>query len=305
MRSVRVAGGWSILFALVGAAAASGLTDVAVKADRVNLRAAPSLKSEVVGQVQMGDVLAAKSGLDGEWIEIVPPAGVALWVFGDLVKDGAVTVAKLRVRGGPGINYSPVGTLTQGQKVTLLGATGEWLKIAPPVDCSLWVSREYVAALSDGAAARPPSPSPGLPVAPAPAIRTPQEMIVPPPKPASSPWMVSKPSPPPIESAAPPAPLDVPPALEGQKLLALPSQGRRAEFSGTLSPAAPVWRRPSRYVLIQRDERGRVMPECYLLGNDAQLSTYVGRTLRVRGREYRLQGIPYPAIVLEEITLRN
>ncbi|GAV24237.1 N-acetylmuramoyl-L-alanine amidase [Carboxydothermus islandicus] len=40
-----------------------------------------------------------------------------------------VTASTLNVRSGPGINYAKIGVLTKGQKVELVGKTGDWYKI--------------------------------------------------------------------------------------------------------------------------------------------------------------------------------
>ncbi|MBU1693403.1 MAG: SH3 domain-containing protein, partial [Verrucomicrobia bacterium] len=138
----------------------AGAESVRVVGQRVNLRARADLKAEVVGQVADGDLLEARS-IQEEWVEVVPPESVDLWIHKDFVQGGKVVASELKVRAGPGINYSVVATLDRGASVSVRGEFMEWLKIVPPSNASLWVSKSYV---ESGRAARAPSPS--EPVAP-------------------------------------------------------------------------------------------------------------------------------------------
>ena len=129
---------------LSGGAQTAALTRVKVLKNNCNLRAKALVTSEVVGQVSENDILAAKM-IDKEWVEVVPPANVDLWVLGDYVKDGVINCSqKVNVRAGAGINFNIVGQLPQGEKVEVRGTHAEWVKIAPSPACSLWISRSLV-----------------------------------------------------------------------------------------------------------------------------------------------------------------
>ncbi|MDP2990078.1 MAG: SH3 domain-containing protein [Kiritimatiellota bacterium] len=129
---------------LSGGAQTAALTRVKVLKNNCNLRAKALVTSEVVGQVSENDILTAKM-IDKEWVEVVPPANVDLWVLGDYVKDGAINCSqKVNVRAGAGINFNIVGQLPQGEKVEVRGTHAEWIKIAPLPACSLWISRSLV-----------------------------------------------------------------------------------------------------------------------------------------------------------------
>ena len=121
-------------------------TKVKVVGQRVNLRAKADMQAEVVGQIADGEFLNARSFQD-DWVEVAPPASVELWVHREFIKDNQVIAPKLYVRGGPGINYTAVGTLMRGDTITPKGDFGEWIKIVPPAVCSLWVNRSYVQVL--------------------------------------------------------------------------------------------------------------------------------------------------------------
>ena len=129
---------------LSSGAQTAALTRVKVLKNNCNLRAKALVTSEVVGQVSENDILTAKM-VDKEWVEVVPPANVDLWVLGDYVKDGAINCSqKVNVRAGAGINFNIVGQLSQGEKVEVRGTHAEWIKIAPLPACSLWISRSLV-----------------------------------------------------------------------------------------------------------------------------------------------------------------
>jgi len=56
-----------------------------VTADNVNVRVAPKLGADVVGQVDEGAQVEVTGG-EGDWYEIKPPSTTAAWVHSDYVK---------------------------------------------------------------------------------------------------------------------------------------------------------------------------------------------------------------------------
>jgi len=291
----------SILLCLVGRADATR-EEVRVTGDRVNLRAGPGLKYEVVGQLSRGDVLAVGTR-EGDWAEVSTPEHVDLWVYGELVKEGVVAVSRLRVRGGPGINYKPVARLEKGDRVTVRGEKGDWVKIAPPPGATLWISCEYVRLASE--------------THPVPAVTRPivekRERTVSPPSRPKKPVVVAKTPPAPKPSTAtgeagkPEAARPRPAAPSSEVLLRrklVPSgeQGRFVDVAGALRRAGWVWNRPSGYRLVKHDNRRRPFTVCYVLGDAARLDPLVGRSLRISGRRYWVQGVRYPVVAPQTIT---
>lgn len=57
---------------------------------------------------------------------------------------GVVTSDDVYVRSGPSMNHYPVCKLAAGVQVTVVGETGEWLEILPPVGVFSFVSGDYV-----------------------------------------------------------------------------------------------------------------------------------------------------------------
>jgi len=119
-------------------------TEGIVEAGRLNIRVKPG-KYTVVGTLKRGDkiiILEEKNG----WYRIALPADVSVWVSTGFIKDGKIT-SKVYLRSGPGINYSPYGFASPGQKVTILDdKRQDWLKIAPLPDMSAWVFAKFIKA---------------------------------------------------------------------------------------------------------------------------------------------------------------
>ena len=273
-------------------------TKVKVVGQRVNLRAKADLQAEVVGQVADGEFLNARSFQD-DWVEVVPPDSMDLWVHSEFIKDNQVMAPKLYVRGGPGINYTVVGTLVRGDTITPKGDFGEWIKVVPPPACSLWVNRSYVQVLQPEKAR------------PAPAQKTAAEQLT---KGAEQTAEGASEAPdiytPPVVAAVPKPPVAQPvqqqPSTNAPAdlaLIPLAGQGRIVQRDGILRLSGLVWGRPSRFRLV-RYEGNRIEMICYVRGNSSQMNALLGQRLLIRGREYWVQGVKYPVVVPDEIIPR-
>ena len=289
--------GWA-----VGRAEAQGETQVSVLNERVNLRAKANMESEVVAQVNQGDVLKVKSFQD-QWVEVEPPEKADLWVHRDFIKDNVVTASKLYVRAGASINYSIVGMLKRGDTVVPKGEFGEWIRITPPPSCSLWVNRDLVQPVQ---AIRPSTPVYTPPVsgvsertessayasmnAPTTGARMPEAVqpvtTLPP---ATSYIQTSEP----VKPEPPKAPSDL-------VLVPLDGQGKIVQRDGLLKTVGFVIGRPSPFRLVRMDGN-RIETICYVRGNSAQLNGFLNRRLVIRGREYWAQGVKHPVVLVEQI----
>lgn len=249
---------------------------VQVVGNRVNLRSRPEPNAEVIGQAEEGARLTARS-ISGDWVEIAAPDSVAAWVHRDFIENGTVRVSRLNVRGGPGITYQEIGFLNQGDPVQIREEFGEWLKIAPPDNASLWVSREFVQVLQPPKRRVEPSqePSPTQPL--------------PPPDPL-----------PPLMTPAPSATPYVP---EDLILMEIEGQGRAVQREGMVR-VADRWfnRRPTRFQL-EGELDGKRTLICYLRGSDDQLHSFKNRHLRIKGREYQIKGSRLPVVVVDAIAI--
>ncbi|MFH1477687.1 MAG: SH3 domain-containing protein [Verrucomicrobiota bacterium] len=309
---------------LSGEAQTASLNRVKVLKNNCNLRAKAFVTSEVVGQVSANDILTAKT-LDKDWVEVVPPDSVDLWVLGDYVKDGVINCSqKVNVRAGAGINFNIVGQLDQGDKVEVRGTHAEWIKIAPPPECSLWISRSLVSevplthiepAKLEQAKTEPfPPPAPVAPPEAGKPIQPPSK-----PEPEIKPPI---PSPQPARNAgssvadgpiAPviPAPLSSAPVTVGMftpppglDLVSTTVQGRWCEVEGLLRPKDFFFRAPSDFRLVTNKGERKFATICFVKGNKAQLKALMYRHLVISGREYWVKRQKYPVLVPERIVLK-
>jgi endonuclease YncB( thermonuclease family) len=78
-------------------------------------------------------------------------AGAGLWAFqeprvSDFQADAVVLASSLNVRAGPGTDYAVVGTVSEGDGLTVNGRNAEttWLVISGPAGARGWASARYV-----------------------------------------------------------------------------------------------------------------------------------------------------------------
>lgn len=281
-----------------------------VLGNKVNLRAKPNKNAEVVTQVSSNAQLLAKS-VGPEWVEIVPPAMVELWVLGEYIKDGVInSQQKVNVRAGPGINFSIVGKLSQGDKVVVKGSHQEWVSIVPPPSCSVWIDRTYV----DFAADETPTPPVKVETSAAPSakpvmVRAESATPVAPGKAAAkteaapTPAMVVTQIAGMATTLAKTEPAPGQPALTGPpsdlELIDSPVQGQRRQYEGVLQLRGYFFRTPSKYRLMTYDPEQSAVMICFVKGNNAQLEALLGRRMIVSGREYWVKNQRYPVLVLD------
>lgn len=276
-----------------------------IKSDRVNLRAKPDGAGEVVAQATLDERLRVLA-VEPEWVRVSPPDRVDLWIHKDFVKDGLSVGEKVNVRAGAGINFSVVGHYTRGERVEVRGQFGEWLKVAPS-NAAVWVSREFVDLLYP---ARVVEPAPA-PLVDAPAPQPAQPLPAGPVEPMNgepalgpvTPILASTPG----GQPAPPTPVVVPPGVVSDvdaprdlKLVPLEGQGRLVQYEGDLKPAPFMFGRPSKFRITRRTAN-QLHTICFVRGNTRQLESLLNQRLIVRGREYWVQGVRQPVLVLERI----
>ncbi len=245
---------------------------VRVVAADVNLRVRPDADTEVVAQVQEGQLLSAVR-VQGEWLGILAPTNVGLWIKKQFVKAGVVTGDKIRLRSGPGISFRDVGTVSQGAVLTEIGQHGDWLKVAAPAEFILWVSQKVVQPFEAG-----PAPvSDRNVVTPVPAAEKVAE---------TSPSTLSR---------------ELPAGLSRDDLASVLGQGTLVERSGTVERVPLAFFRGMDYRLVTMRNQQKVTL-CYLRGNESQMPSLVDRRLTVKGREYWLNNQRYAVVYPDLIT---
>lgn len=144
----------SVLLAGGVLAEAKGAEGVVLN-ERVNVRARPSLVSEVICQLNTGsrvqilDSIRSKNAQPGEpkeWYRIQVPAQATLWVSSQYIDPDthAVTASRLNVRVGRGTNFSVVGRIERNTIVKPIRSLAGWTAIQPLPGTEAYLAVEFV-----------------------------------------------------------------------------------------------------------------------------------------------------------------
>lgn len=139
-----------------------------VVASNVNVRGQASLKSEVVTKITKGQEVTVVEEIvrnntgptePSAWAKILLPGSTKVWVNSTFLNaDKTVKPAKLKLRSGPGENYSMLGIIKQGESVKELSTKGDWTQIEAPTNAYAFVAAQYLKQEAPGAiAANTPS----------------------------------------------------------------------------------------------------------------------------------------------------
>lgn len=269
-----------VLFVLITLTATVFAQDpVKVTGDRVSLRAAPQTNAVLLSKAELNEELILEDNSNPDWVGVLPPERIDLWVSGEFVSNHVVEPDVLNIRSGPSLSHSIVGSAAKGDTLTVRGEAGGWLKIAPTSNTVIWISRTYVDA-----------PRPEVTESVDVAIAVTQTVM-----------QVSS------EPVAPEVPVAVPeiveptvaeimselsaPALKKLTLNPAKAQGVKATFSGVLQPADELL-----YHLVDAG-----VTVCYVRGNAAQMKTFSGMKLQITGKTYWVEGKEFPVIVPAKI----
>jgi uncharacterized protein YgiM (DUF1202 family) len=242
-----------------------------VVASNVNVRGQAKLKSEVVTRLTKGDKVTVieeitrKTGPDepSAWAKIVLPPAAHVWVntmFLD-VTNKTIKPKKLKVRAGPGEEYSVLGILKQGDAVKEMGTKGDWTEIEAPADAYAFMAARYLNQEAPAAIASIEPPPTPVPVTEPPTVTPPTTE-----PPTPTPAVTNEPSATTTEPKA-----DEPPP----KRIVL----REGYVRGTSSIQAPT-----RYELIS-PENHKTMNYLYSTARGLDLSQYKGMKIIVTGEE--------------------
>src|ERR1041385_528206 len=124
-----------------------------INRNHINVRAAPSVNSEVVTRLQKGDKVTfleeinvdkPKKDEPAKWAAIKLPEGAKVWVFTGFLDDHKVKVPRLNLRAGPGENYSVLGRLERGAEVKEIRVMDQWMEIEPPEGARAYVDASFI-----------------------------------------------------------------------------------------------------------------------------------------------------------------
>ncbi len=274
------------------AAMAEDLPVVTVTGDRVSLRAAPDLNAVLLDRAMSGDQLLLADNSNPEWVGVRPPQKIDFWVNAEYIRNDVVLPARLNVRSGPSLSHGVVAILQRGKELTVRGTLDGWVRVAPPEEAIVWISRAYTDI------SPPKSTGVGEPIlvtgTEAPSIEEESKIVI----------TVESPKPDMQESEK-----EVVRAVMKDLLIAavevaeLPEvleadpekeQGVAEQFTGTLQPANAIL-----YKLI--DPKLDTAVVCYIRGNAEQMAAYAGRLLTLTGKVYWAKGLSQPFLVPEKI----
>jgi uncharacterized protein YgiM (DUF1202 family) len=243
-----------------------------VIASNVNVRGQAKLKSEVITQVQKGqavnvleEVTLKNSAPDepSAWAKIILPANVHVWVNSSFISTNKTVLPKqLKLRAGPGENYSVLGIIKRGDEVKELSTKADWTEIEAPAEACGFVAAQYLKQ-----EATPPEPPPAAavvatenpPVTPAPAE---PPVVAPAVEPAAT-------VPPPTPEPAPVPEEPIPPRIVD----------REGFVRGTFSIQSPT-----RFELVSPDT-GKAINYLYTTSPELDLRRYKGMRIIVTGEE--------------------
>ncbi len=246
-----------------------------VKQEAVNVRGQASFIGEVITKLHKGEsvtlleeITLAKTskGEPEKWFRISMPTNTPVWVNSHYIDPTNKTVVpkKLKVRAGPGENFSVVGDLEKGATVKEIRTVNDWIEIESPANTYAFVAADLI----DRAA----SVAPVVPAAPEPA----PEVVAVPPAPATpavAEPVAATPAPEPI---APPVVVPAPPVEE-------PLPKRIVTHEGIVRRSLNV-QTPSYYEL-ESPETGKIINYLYSPKPGFTLKTLIGKRVLVTGEE--------------------
>ena len=262
---------------------------VKVTGDRVSLRAEPDVNAVLLDRAMKGDELVLKDNSNPDWVGVQPPTAIDLWVSGEFVSSNTVLPELLNIRSGPSLSHASVGIAVKGETLDVRGEVDNWLRIAPPTNAVIWISRSYVDApppvIVETATVEPMVSKP-IVIEPLPGEK-PDDPV----KPKRKTVVLSAKKEPSVQDIMRSI------TFPSQKLepdLSKP-QGAVRTYGGVLQPF-----KGELYKLV--DEHFTDIIVCYVRGNKLQMQTLSGMQLEMTGKTYWADGLDLPLVVPSRIT---
>jgi hypothetical protein len=261
----------------------------------VNVRGQAAINSEVIVRLKKGDrvnvlkeitLKKPKTDEPAKWAKVALPTNATVWVNSTFINpaDKTVTPKKLKVRSGPGENYSVLAIINKGTVVKDIETKGDWMKIEAPAEASGYIAAHL---LSNEAAAPPP---PVVVAAIEPPKPPPVETkIAPPitPVPATEPVVIPPVTPPPPANTAavvPPPPVTTPaepatPAPPAEEILVKRVVSREGIVKRSVSIQAPT------YFALESLDTGKTINYLFSPATNVVLKDFRGKRIVVTGEE--------------------
>ena len=137
----------------------------------VSVRGQASFAGEVITKLTKGESVRlleeitranAKEDEPTQWYKIAMPTNTPVWVHAGFVDPATKIVQprKLRVRSGPGENFSTVGMLEKGTTLKEIRQVGNWLEIETPAGAYGFVASDLIERAPATPVVPPPAPVP-------------------------------------------------------------------------------------------------------------------------------------------------
>jgi len=274
------------------AALAQDLQQVTVTGDRVSLRAAPKRNAVLLDRATTEDQLVLADNSNPKWVGVRPPQKIDFWVNAEFVRDDVVLPARLNVRSGPSLSHGVVGVVARDEKLTVRGTLNGWVRIAPPKEAIVWISRAYTDV------SPPKSASMDEPIlvtgTEAPPAESESKIVITVEQPKSDVPETEKEIVQQVMNELVMSVIDVVGLPEVLEPDTEKEQGVEEQFSGILQPANSIL-----YKLV--DPKFKSIVICYIRGNSEQMEAYAGCSLTLAGRAYWATGLDQPFLVPEKI----
>ncbi|MDR8019063.1 SH3 domain-containing protein [Nesterenkonia aerolata] len=121
---------------------------------RVNIRTGPGTSHARVGQLNRGETVRV-TGRSGNWFRATRN-GSTVWIHANYLRVAVANVVsvsgtyeatgRVNIRTGPGTSHARVGSLSRGDRITVTGRSGSWLR-GTRNGQTVWVSGSYVRAV--------------------------------------------------------------------------------------------------------------------------------------------------------------
>ena len=232
-----------------------------IGANRVNVRAGPSINYNIVCTLSLGDVVEPRGEEMAEWIKIAPPPAAHLWISREFVEiltgDGAAAKIDEKSEKNAEIEEKQAANGSEEPKTAEKAAKKRKSKAK---------TEETVPAVP----ALPPADLPTPIVAPS----VPEKDAV-------------------VREIPVPPPADL-------KLIPLEGQGRSTEIEGELRAAPLINEAPTRYrVVLWQDNRWQIL--CHVYGEASKFRSLQDKRVRLKGRQYWIQGASAPVLVPDQV----
>ena len=234
-----------------------------IGANRVNLRAGPSINYNIVDTLGLGDQVEPRGEEVQEWLKVAPPPSAHVWISREFVEilSGDVPVLPPPPAGESAAAAGPAAAADES-----LAAPADDAEAPKAAKKKRKSKAEKEASAAE--APRPPIPTP----------------IVSPSTPVKDAEVREIPVPPPANL----------------KLIPLEGQGRFTEVEGELRAAPLINEAPTRYRVVRwQENRWQIL--CHVYGEAAKLRSLQDKPVAVKGREYWIQGAAAPVLVPDQI----